>query len=374
MFEECCRDGDDDALWAASLPVAIGGVPTRIPAPEDQLIHACVHGEKWVRVPGIRWIADAVALVRDGQVRWDRLVEQAVRRRFVLRLRVQLAYLAATFDAPDPAGGARRAGRRSGLAAGAVRAALEYARPAAPLAPRLLVQSRPVGARWVGRRHADIPAVPPGDMASAVPRRSAGGGRQAPGPSLAGLAAGVTVCVTVLPVRGRDRARSGGRGRRSGSGRAPGMACIWPVAMVRKAAVAVLLLGAAVSLTGLTRRRSATGSTPDGDGRAHLHHCFLCEGEWSHRAPCRQGRAWLCPWCLADGPAHAGARSDRVASTIREIGAARRRRHGHRCPRCLTTWVHRNARTCTAGDRVVLPECPGCRRRQDAARPLRHAT
>ena len=102
VFEECCRDGDDDALWAASLPVAIGGVSTRIPAPEDQLIHACVHGEKWVRVPGIRWIADAVALVRGGQVRWDRLVEQAVRRRFVLRLRAQLAYLASTFDAPIP--------------------------------------------------------------------------------------------------------------------------------------------------------------------------------------------------------------------------------------------------------------------------------
>lgn len=102
VFEECCRAGDDDALWAASVPVAIGGVPTRVPAPEDQLIHACVHGEKWVHVPGIRWIADAVALIRNGQVRWERLVEQAVRRRFVLRLQVQLAYLRSAFEAPIP--------------------------------------------------------------------------------------------------------------------------------------------------------------------------------------------------------------------------------------------------------------------------------
>jgi len=102
VFEECCRAGDDDALWAASVPVSIGGVPTRVPAPEDQLIHACVHGEKWVHVPGIRWIADAVALIRSGQVRWERLVEQAARRRFVLRLQVQLTYLRSAFEAPIP--------------------------------------------------------------------------------------------------------------------------------------------------------------------------------------------------------------------------------------------------------------------------------
>ena len=94
--------GDDDDLWAASVPVAIEGAPTRVPAPEDQLIHACVHGEKWVRVPGVRWVADAVVVIRGGQVRWERLVEQAVRRRFVLRLRAQLGYLRSTFGAPIP--------------------------------------------------------------------------------------------------------------------------------------------------------------------------------------------------------------------------------------------------------------------------------
>ena len=102
VFEECCRPGDDDDLWAASVPFAIEGVPTRILAPEDQLVHACVHGEKWVIVPGVRWVADAVLVIRGGRVRWERLVEQAVRRRFVLRLRAQLAYLRSAFDAPIP--------------------------------------------------------------------------------------------------------------------------------------------------------------------------------------------------------------------------------------------------------------------------------
>jgi hypothetical protein len=102
VFEECCRPDDDDDLWAASVPRALEGVATRILAPEDQVIHACVHGEKWVQVPGVRWVADAAVVIRGGQVRWTRLVEQAVRRRFVLRLRAQLGYLRSAFDAPIP--------------------------------------------------------------------------------------------------------------------------------------------------------------------------------------------------------------------------------------------------------------------------------
>ncbi len=102
VFEECCRAADDDDLWAAAVPVSIGGAATRILAPEDQVIQACVHGEKWVRVPGVRWVADAVVVIRGGRVRWERLVAQAVRRRFVLRLRAQLAYLRSVFDAPIP--------------------------------------------------------------------------------------------------------------------------------------------------------------------------------------------------------------------------------------------------------------------------------
>jgi hypothetical protein len=102
VFEECCGARDDDDLWAASTPLAIGGVPTRVPAPEDQLLNVCVHGEKWVRVPGIRWIADAMALLRCGAIGWERLVEQAGRRRFVARMVAQLDYLRAAFDAPIP--------------------------------------------------------------------------------------------------------------------------------------------------------------------------------------------------------------------------------------------------------------------------------
>lgn len=102
VFPECCRPNDDDVLWARSIAIEIDGVGTRALAPADQLLHVCVHGEKWVRVPGIRWVADAVAVLRGGEVDWRHLVGQAVRRRFVLRLSRQLAYLREALDAPVP--------------------------------------------------------------------------------------------------------------------------------------------------------------------------------------------------------------------------------------------------------------------------------
>jgi len=104
VFEECCRPTDDEPLWAASVPVTLGGASTHVPAAEDQLLHACVHGEKWVLVPGVRWIADAVTLIRRERICWERLIVETTRRRFVLRMRAQLAFLRSAFDAPIPEG------------------------------------------------------------------------------------------------------------------------------------------------------------------------------------------------------------------------------------------------------------------------------
>lgn len=103
VYEECCRPADDDSLWAAALPIRMGEAPTKALSMEDQCIHACVHGEKWVNVPGFRWVADAVTILRRHPLDWDRVVQQAAARGFAIRLRAQLAWLADTFGAPVPA-------------------------------------------------------------------------------------------------------------------------------------------------------------------------------------------------------------------------------------------------------------------------------
>jgi len=99
-----CRPGADDDFWAAAVPVRIGGVETRTLAPADMLLHVCVHGTAWSASPSVRWVADALTVLRapGGALDWDRLVAGALARRLALRVRVALGYLRERFDAPVP--------------------------------------------------------------------------------------------------------------------------------------------------------------------------------------------------------------------------------------------------------------------------------
>jgi hypothetical protein len=103
IFEEPADRAADDEVRAGAVTVSFQGERLRILSPTDQLLHVCGHGARWAQVPGIRWVADAVLILREGQLDWRRLVEQAVRRRFVLRMREMLVYLRTAFGAPVPA-------------------------------------------------------------------------------------------------------------------------------------------------------------------------------------------------------------------------------------------------------------------------------
>jgi putative nucleotidyltransferase-like protein len=113
IFEEYCPPSLDEDVWASSTAVDLSGASTRVPAPADLFLHVCIHGAKWARTPGIRWVADAVLMLRAGQIDWHRLVSQAERRGFVLRLRQSLGYLRVLTDVSIPAEAwSRLAGRR----------------------------------------------------------------------------------------------------------------------------------------------------------------------------------------------------------------------------------------------------------------------
>ena len=57
-------DEDDAPFWSAARPLMIGDTPTLSLCPEDQLLHALVHGVRWTRMPHVRWVADAALLLR----------------------------------------------------------------------------------------------------------------------------------------------------------------------------------------------------------------------------------------------------------------------------------------------------------------------
>lgn len=106
VLHQCCHDSADDAFWEASLPVTWQGVPTRTLGPADQLLHLFVHGIYGQRSEGVavlRWLPDAVAVIRhhaggagtaDGDgVDWTRLTQQAQARRLIMPVRAAVEYL-----------------------------------------------------------------------------------------------------------------------------------------------------------------------------------------------------------------------------------------------------------------------------------------
>ncbi len=102
VFEEAGGGADDD-LRAATETVMFQETRLRILSPTDQLLHVCGHAARWGEVPAIRWVADAVLILRDGSIDWHRFMAQATQRRFILRMRQMLAYLRQAMGVAIPA-------------------------------------------------------------------------------------------------------------------------------------------------------------------------------------------------------------------------------------------------------------------------------
>jgi len=93
-------------FWAAAQPLRLRRVEVQILAPTDQFFHVCAHGVAWSSVPPLRWVVDAMLVLRrDGAVfDWDRLIALTESHRLSLFVLRALVYLREQFDAPiDPA-------------------------------------------------------------------------------------------------------------------------------------------------------------------------------------------------------------------------------------------------------------------------------
>lgn len=93
----------DESFWSGSIPLTVEGIETRALNPADQLLHACAHGTPWNEVPPIRWIADAVVLMRSTEIDWGRVVRQAQEHALILTMRNTLGYLRESFGGAIPA-------------------------------------------------------------------------------------------------------------------------------------------------------------------------------------------------------------------------------------------------------------------------------
>jgi hypothetical protein len=104
LLDQSCAPEADVDLWSTARSVEVEGYPIRVLNPADQLLHVCVHGAGWDRLPNLRWVADAAVIVKQSgdQIDWDRLASQAEAHGVVVPLQATLTYLSDRFEVPIP--------------------------------------------------------------------------------------------------------------------------------------------------------------------------------------------------------------------------------------------------------------------------------
>lgn len=105
IMHECCTSSANDVFWKNAIRKEIRGVPVWILSPAHQLLHVCVHGAKWDAIPPIRWVADAMVVLKlaGDSINWEGLLQFAKEYRLVYPLKKTFKYLSQTCSAPIPA-------------------------------------------------------------------------------------------------------------------------------------------------------------------------------------------------------------------------------------------------------------------------------
>jgi hypothetical protein len=89
-------------FWHGAERVQLGNSAVAVPSPTEQLFHVCVHGLQWDWHPQLRWIADAITVLREP-IDWDRLRALAAAAHMQVRLARALEYVRLRFPTAIPA-------------------------------------------------------------------------------------------------------------------------------------------------------------------------------------------------------------------------------------------------------------------------------
>ena len=83
---------DEDDFWARAVVLQKMGEPTLALNSTDNLLHICVHATNWQPVHPMRWISDAIVILRTAAtgVDWARLVATTEKRQVILQVREAL--------------------------------------------------------------------------------------------------------------------------------------------------------------------------------------------------------------------------------------------------------------------------------------------
>lgn len=104
VLYDCWNWTRDEGFWARSVTTMIGDQRAGALDPTDQLFHTCAHGIQWNEVPPIRWIADAMMILRvaSAEIDWERFLQLTATHHLSLPIYDGLGYLQRMFQAPVP--------------------------------------------------------------------------------------------------------------------------------------------------------------------------------------------------------------------------------------------------------------------------------
>jgi hypothetical protein len=94
----------NEDYWQAAEVCVFQNIPINTLCITDHLLHVCVHGLSLTdATPSLRWIVDALFILKQDSIDWDRLIFIAKKKNLSLCLFSALSYIAAHFSAPIPA-------------------------------------------------------------------------------------------------------------------------------------------------------------------------------------------------------------------------------------------------------------------------------
>jgi hypothetical protein len=97
-------NSDPNDFWDKTRPVSIMNTQALAMCPEDELLCTIVHGLRRNPLPPVRWVADAVSIIRKckDEIDWDRFLSYTIRYKVVIQVKTGLEYLIQHFDLQIP--------------------------------------------------------------------------------------------------------------------------------------------------------------------------------------------------------------------------------------------------------------------------------
>ena len=99
----CYSPAVAELFWEGARNAELLQKQVSVPCATDLLFHVCAHGLQWSWTPQIRWIPDALTVLRSpAEIDWERLLNLAAQAEMNVRLHHALGYLRERFEAPVP--------------------------------------------------------------------------------------------------------------------------------------------------------------------------------------------------------------------------------------------------------------------------------